>query len=77
MPDLDGEGCLVGQDMDNGSRKVELKTLTVGKVPASEEVFAALRSASRVSQRRISLFCEHSFQDTSGGRPAGRPFGGV
>jgi len=39
--DYDAEGCLVGIDIDNASKKVELKTLTLKKVPASEQIFAA------------------------------------
>jgi uncharacterized protein YuzE len=39
--DYDAEGRLVGIDIDNASKKVELKTLTLNKVPASEQIFAA------------------------------------
>jgi len=39
--DYDAEGCLVGIDIDNASKKVGLKTLTLKKVPASEQIFAA------------------------------------
>ena len=39
--DYDAEGHLVGIDIDNASKKVELKTLTLNKVPASERIFAA------------------------------------
>jgi uncharacterized protein YuzE len=39
--DYDAEGRLVGIDIDNASRKVELKTLTLNKVSASEQIFAA------------------------------------
>jgi uncharacterized protein YuzE len=39
--DYDAEGHLVGIDIDNASKKVELKTLTLNKVPASEQIFAA------------------------------------
>lgn len=39
--DYDAEGHLVGIDIDNASNKVELKTLTLNKVPASEQIFAA------------------------------------
>jgi uncharacterized protein YuzE len=39
--DYDAEGHLVGIDIDNASKKVELKTLTLNRVPASEQIFAA------------------------------------
>jgi uncharacterized protein YuzE len=39
--DYDAEGRLVGIDIDNASKKVELKTLTLNKVPASEQIIAA------------------------------------
>jgi uncharacterized protein YuzE len=39
--DYDAEGRLVGIDIDNASKKVELKTLTLNKIPASEQIFAA------------------------------------
>jgi uncharacterized protein YuzE len=39
--DYDAEGQLVGIDIDNASKKVELKTLTLNKLPASEQVISA------------------------------------
>jgi uncharacterized protein YuzE len=39
--DYDAEGRLVGIDIDNASKKVELKTLTLNKLPASEQIIAA------------------------------------
>jgi uncharacterized protein YuzE len=39
--DYDVQGHLVGIDIDNASRKVELKTLTLNKLPASEQIIAA------------------------------------
>jgi uncharacterized protein YuzE len=39
--DYDAQGRLVGIDIDNASKKVELKTLTLNKVPAIEQIFAA------------------------------------
>ena len=39
--DYDLHGRLVGIDIDNASRKVELKTLTLNKLPASEQIIAA------------------------------------
>lgn len=39
--DYDVHGHLVGIDIDNASRKVELKTLTLNKLPASEQIIAA------------------------------------
>lgn len=39
--DYDEQGRLVGIDIDNASRKVELKKLTLNKVPASEQIIAA------------------------------------
>lgn len=39
--DYDAEGRLVGIDIDNASKKVELKTLTLNKLPAREQIFAA------------------------------------
>ncbi len=39
--DYDAEGRLVGIDIDNASKKVELKKLTLSKLPASEQIIAA------------------------------------
>jgi uncharacterized protein YuzE len=39
--DYDAEGRLVGIDIDNASKKVELKKLTLNKLPANEQVIAA------------------------------------
>jgi uncharacterized protein YuzE len=39
--DYDAQGRLVGIDIDNASKKVELKTLTLNKLPATEQVIAA------------------------------------
>ena len=39
--DYDAEGRLVGIDMDNASKKVELNKLTLNKLPASEQIIAA------------------------------------
>ena len=39
--DYDAQGRLVGIDIDNASKKVELKKLTLSKLPASEQIFAA------------------------------------
>jgi uncharacterized protein YuzE len=39
--DYDAEGRLVGIDIDNASKKVELKKLTLKKLPANEQVIAA------------------------------------
>ena len=39
--DYDVEGRLVGIDIDNASKKVELKKLTLNKLPASEQIIAA------------------------------------
>jgi uncharacterized protein YuzE len=39
--DYDAGGRLVGIDIDNASRKVELKKLTLNKLPASEQIIAA------------------------------------
>ena len=41
MLDYVVHGHLVGIDIDNASRKVELKTLTLNKLPASEQIIAA------------------------------------
>ena len=41
VPDYDAQGRLVGIDIDNASRKVELKKLTLNKLPASEQIIAA------------------------------------
>jgi uncharacterized protein YuzE len=35
--DYDAQGRLVGIDIDNASKKVELKKLTLSKLPASEQ----------------------------------------
>jgi uncharacterized protein YuzE len=39
--DYDAQGRLVGIDIDNASHKVELKKLTLNKLPASEKIIAA------------------------------------
>lgn len=39
--DYDAQGGLVGIDIDNASKKVELKKLTLNKLPASEQIIAA------------------------------------
>ena len=39
--DYDAQGRLVGIDIDNASLKVELKKLTLSKLPASEKMIAA------------------------------------
>jgi len=39
--DYDAEGTLVGIDIDNASKKVELKKLTLSKLPLIEQTIAA------------------------------------
>ena len=39
--DYDAQGRLVGIDIDNASKKGELKKLTLNKLPASEQIIAA------------------------------------
>ncbi|MDD3581968.1 MAG: DUF2283 domain-containing protein [Desulfobacca sp.] len=39
--DYDAEGHLVGIDIDNASKKVELKKVILNKLPASEQIIAA------------------------------------
>ncbi|NTV82570.1 MAG: DUF2283 domain-containing protein [Chlorobaculum sp.] len=39
--DYDAEGRLAGIDIDNASKKVNLKTLTVNKLPSDGQIFAA------------------------------------
>ena len=39
--DYDAQGRLVGIDIDNASTKVELKKLTLSKLPASDQIIAA------------------------------------
>jgi uncharacterized protein YuzE len=39
--DYDAEEQLVGIDIDNASKKVELSKLTLNKLPASEQIIAA------------------------------------
>jgi uncharacterized protein YuzE len=39
--DYDARGRLVGIDIDNASKKVELKKLILSKLPASEQIIAA------------------------------------
>jgi len=39
--DYDAQGRLVGIDIDNASKKVELKKLVLSKLPASEQIIAA------------------------------------
>jgi len=38
--DYDAEGRLVGIDIDNASKKVELQKLTINKLPLSEQIIA-------------------------------------
>ncbi len=39
--DYDAQGRLVGIDIDNASKKVELKKLILSKLPACEQIIAA------------------------------------
>ncbi|MCK8604139.1 DUF2283 domain-containing protein [Desulfoferrobacter suflitae] len=39
--DYDAEGRLVGIDIDNASKKVELQKLTINKLPLIEQIIAA------------------------------------
>jgi uncharacterized protein YuzE len=39
--DYDAEGRLAGIDIDNASKKVNLKTLTLNKLPSDGQIFAA------------------------------------
>ena len=39
--DYDAQGRLVGIDIDNASKKVELNKLTLNKLPASQQIIAA------------------------------------
>ncbi|MBF0509848.1 MAG: DUF2283 domain-containing protein [Deltaproteobacteria bacterium] len=39
--DYDVQGRLVGIDIDNAGEKVELKKLTINKIPAGEQIIAA------------------------------------
>lgn len=39
--DYDAEGRLTGIDIDNASKKVNLKTLTLNKLPSDGQIFAA------------------------------------
>jgi len=39
--DYDAEGRLVGIDIDNASKKVELNKLILSKLPANEKIIAA------------------------------------
>ena len=39
--DYDAQGRLVGIDIDNASKKVELRKLTLNRLPASEQIIAA------------------------------------
>jgi uncharacterized protein YuzE len=39
--DYDSEGKLVGIDIDNASKKVELKKFTLSKIPAMEQIIEA------------------------------------
>ena len=39
--DYDAEGNLVGIDIDNASRKVELKQLTLSKLPVVEQTISS------------------------------------
>ena len=39
--DYDAEGNIVGIDIDNASKKVELNKLILSKLPASEQIIAA------------------------------------
>jgi uncharacterized protein YuzE len=39
--DYDAQGGLGGIDIDNASKKVELRKLTLNKLPSSEQIIAA------------------------------------
>ena len=39
--DYDSEGNLVGIDIDNASKKMDLKELVLSKIPASKQTIAA------------------------------------
>ena len=39
--DYDSKGSLVGIDIDNASKKVELKKFTLSKLPAMEQIIEA------------------------------------
>ncbi|MEW6349132.1 MAG: DUF2283 domain-containing protein [Thermodesulfobacteriota bacterium] len=39
--DYDAHGNVVGIDIDHASKKVELERLTLSRLPASEQIFAA------------------------------------
>lgn len=39
--DYDSEGNLVGIDIDNASKKIELKELTLNKLPIEKQVISA------------------------------------
>jgi uncharacterized protein YuzE len=39
--DYDEEGNLVGIDIDNASRKIDLKEITLSKIPAEMHAFSA------------------------------------
>jgi uncharacterized protein YuzE len=39
--DYDANGRIVGIDIDNASKKVNLKTLTLNKLPTDDQTFAA------------------------------------
>ncbi len=39
--DYDAQGRLVGIDIDNASKKIELNKLTLSKLPASEKIITA------------------------------------
>ncbi len=41
VQDYDAQGSLVGIDIDHASKKVELKKLTLDKLPANEPIIAA------------------------------------
>jgi uncharacterized protein YuzE len=39
--DYDAEGNIVGIDIDNASRKLDLKELILSKIPVDKQIFAA------------------------------------
>lgn len=44
--DYDAQGRLVGLDIDNASKKVELKKLTLSKLPAGRSLQPRMREAT-------------------------------
>ncbi|RJR44822.1 MAG: DUF2283 domain-containing protein [Deltaproteobacteria bacterium] len=58
--DYDAQGRLVGIDIDNASNKVELKKLTLSKIPATEKIIRVISFDVEIIAHRPSSFSNSS-----------------